>query len=121
MFAWLPIVGPIIDGIVSIFTKYQDTQLAKYTVDGQIDVAAMTAGNQLTLAAQTDIGVRLCRDLIMFPVGVWTAIISWDNIIRPTWPQLYLPVLPYPPVLEFLPYAVIAFLFGTTAMILWKR
>lgn len=121
MFGWLPIIGPIIDGIVSIFTKFQDTEVQKYKVDGQINIAAMQAGNQLTLAAQTDLGVRLARDLIMFPVALWTALITWDNIVIHNWKSLYLPIEKYPPTLEFLPYAVIAFLFGTTAMILWKR
>ena len=121
MFGWLPIIGPIIDGIVSIFTKYQDTELGKYTVDGKVDVEAMEASSQIITTTNTDIGVRLTRDLIMFPVAVWTAIISWDNIVVYAFPSVFLKVAPYPPSLAYLPYAVITFLFGATAMILWKR
>ncbi len=121
MFSWIPILGPIIQGIVSIFTSYESTQLGKYTVDGKVDVAAMEASTQLAIATQSDIGVRLARDLIMFPVAVWTALISWDNVILGIKPAWFIKIVAYPPALEFLPYAVIAFLFGSTALVLWKR
>lgn len=121
MFGWLPIIGPIIDGIVSIFSKFQDTELGKYQVDGTVDVEAMKAANDLAIVTNTDIAVRIARDIIMFPVALWTALISWDSMVvylHPTW---FLRVAPYPPSLAYLPYAVITFLFGATAMILWKR
>jgi hypothetical protein len=121
MFGWIPIIGPIIDGVVSIFSKYQDTELGKYTVDGKVDVAAMQASNDLAIATTTDIGVRLVRDIIMFPVAVWTAIISWDSIVVYEYPEWFFKVAPYPPSLAYLPYAIITFLFGATAMILWRR
>ena len=121
MFGWLPIVGPIIDGIVAVFSKFQDTQLGKYKVDGSIDIEAMKASTDLAIATSTDIGVRLARDLIMFPVALWTAIISWDNLVVYVRPDWFWKVAPYPLPLAYLPYAVIMFLFGSTAMILWNR
>lgn len=121
MFGWIPIIGPIINGIVSCFTSFQNTQVAKYTVDGKIDVEAMEASTQLAIATETDIGVRLARDLIMFPVAVWTALITWDNIVTYEYHGLFIKIAGYPPTLEFLPYAVLTFLFGSTALVLWKR
>lgn len=121
MFGWIPIIGPIIDGIVSIFSKYQDTELGKYTIDGKVDVEAMEASTQIAIALNNDVGIRLARDLIMFPVALWTALISWDNIIKNIQPDWFIRVEAYPTSVEYLPYAVITFLFGATAMILWKR
>jgi hypothetical protein len=120
MFGWIPILGPIIDGIVSIFTKFQDTSIGKYKVDGTVDVEAIKASTQITEDFKDDVGVRLARDIIMFPVAIWTLIISWDNIVRANWPDLYLEVKAYPPSVEYLPYAVITFLFGVTAMKIWR-
>lgn len=121
MLGWLPIVGPIIDGIVSIFSKYQDTALGKYKVDGTVDVEAIKASSELAEQTSTDIGVRLARDLIMFPVAFWTAVVSWDNLVVYVFPSWFWKVAPYPTSLSYLPYAVIVFLFGSTAMILWNR
>lgn len=121
MFGWIPIIGPIINGITSIFNKALDIKAIKYKVDGTVDIAAIKAANDLAIATQTDIGVRLARDLIMFPVAMWTALISWDNMVLHKYPHLVWTVERYPPGMEYLPYAVITFLFGATAMILWKR
>jgi hypothetical protein len=116
MFAWIPIIGPIIQGIVSIFSKYQDTVLGKYTIDGKVNVEGMKVSEQIIHDTQDDIGVRLTRDIIMFPVAIWTALISYDTIVvhdHPGW--IFLTVEKYPPTLEYLPYAVITFLLGWTA------
>lgn len=121
MFGWIPIIGPIIDGIVSIFSKWQDTQLGKYTVDGKVDVEAMQASANIVQSEKDDIGVRLARDIMIYPVCVWTAFISWDNIIVYKYPSLYWPVAPYPASVEYLPYAVVTFLLGAVGMTIWRR
>lgn len=121
MFGWIPIIGPVIDGIVHIFSKYQDTQLGKYTVDGKVDVAAMQASSNIIESTKDSIGVRLARDIIIFPVAVWTAIASWDGIVTYVKHDWYFPVAPYPPSLEYLPYAVITFLLGSVGLTIWGR
>jgi hypothetical protein len=121
LLSWIPILGPIINGIVSIVSKLSDTAVAKAKIDSTVTIAAMETSERTIRDTQDDLGVRLTRDLIMFPVAIWTAIITWDNIVVKNWKWLYIPVAPYPPVLAFLPYAVITFLFGWTAINLWKR
>lgn len=122
MFGWIPIIGPIIDGLFSVFRSFQKGQRVKTVADAAVDIAAMKYSTDLTEAFKDDIGVRLARDLIMFPVAIWTSLISWDTIVAENlghdW-QFH--IARYPDTLAFLPYAVLTFLFGSTAMTIYKR
>lgn len=121
MFAWIPIIGPIIDGIVSIFSKWQDTQLGKYTVDGKVDVEAMTASANIVATTQDDIGIRLARDFLIWPIIIWTDLIVFVTLCKTMKPGWYFIVLPLPPAIEFLPYAVFTFLLGAVGLTMWNR
>lgn len=120
MFAFLPIIGPILDAILKpVFNwlmKKEDTKVETIhaqTIDNQ------TAAS-VTTAFKDDVGSQVVRDLIMFPVGVWTALIVWDKIVAIKYPDYVWGVLPLDAGtgLSFLPYAVMTFLFG---MALIKR
>lgn len=118
---WLPIIGPIIDGIVSIFNKKQDTELGKYTVDGQVAQTQMQSANALAIAFMHDIPVRIARDMIMFPGSVWCGLVVWDKIVAIKYPWLVWGVLPLAKSgMDYLPYALLAFFFGAGA-IMWTR
>lgn len=121
MFGLIPIIGPLFKMVMGIFGKYEDTQLGKYTVDGKVDVAAMQASANIIASTEDDVGVRLCRDLMIFLPSVWTALISWDTIVAIRFPGLMFHVAPYPPALEYLPYAVVTFLLGAVGMTIWGR
>lgn len=121
MFAWIPIIGPIIDGIVSMFSKWQDTQLGKYTVDGKVDVEGMRASADIINSTQDDIGVRLMRDLALFPPVVWSAFIGWDTIVAKRFPNLMFKVADYPEAVQYIPYMAFVFLFGAVGLTMWKR
>lgn len=118
---WIPIIGPIIQGIVSVFTKVEDTSLGKYKADVDLDTSAIKGSTTITTAFHDDIGVRLTRDIIIFPVGVWMGFVTWNNIVVYKYPDLVWTVAAYPPSLANLPYAVMVFLFGMTAMQIWRR
>lgn len=119
---WIPIVGPIIDGVVSMFKKYQDTELGKRTIDADVKKAEIAASTETLRIFRDNIGVRITRDLIMFPVAVWTGLIVWDKIVDIPFPSLVWGVKPLDAStgLDFLPYAVITFLFGIAALNTWK-
>lgn len=121
MFSWIPIIGPIIDGIVHIFSKYQDTVLGKYKVDGTVDVEAMKASANIIQSTKDDICLRLLRDALCLPVVVWTMIIGWDTIVVRHHPEWVWIVEKYPASVEYLPYAVIMFLLGNIGINAWKR
>lgn len=110
---WIPIIGPIIDGVVSVYKQFTNTEVQKETVELQ-------SSNALTIAFLHDIGVRLCRDIIMFPGSVYCGTIIWDKLMAIRHPELVWGVLPLTGTLGYLPYALLTFFFGS-AYLLWNR
>lgn len=128
MFAFLPIIGPIINGIINavttIFTKQQDITIEKVKVggqtrisDNQTDLGVIQARSAVAIAFQNDLGVKLCRDLIMFPIALWTACIAYVYTFESVIPAYTWTVHALPESIAYIPYAVIAFLFVTT----WRK
>jgi hypothetical protein len=120
---WLPIIGPIIQGIVSIFNKRADTQVAINKTNRESDVAEARVSQQIIETTNDSIGVRLSRDLIVFPVAVWTALLVWDTIIAESFLKAYMwHVASFEKTgAPYLPYAVIVFLLGNIGINTWKR
>lgn len=125
MLAFLPIIGPIIQGIASIFTKVMDTKVEVLKTERGTEVEEAKVSAQIIQTTQDDIGLRLMRDLMIFPVVVWTALLSWDTIIAETthvphewmWHLASFDKTGAP----YLPYAVIVFLLGNIGISMWSR
>lgn len=109
MFGWLPIIGPVIDGITSVIKGFQNQKVQ----EGAQDVQVIQARAAVAIAFKDDIGSRLARDLIMFPVSIWVFFTLWDSIFRNVIPHWTFRTLALPTNMEYIPYAVIAFLFVT--------
>src|SRR6185436_17530927 len=117
----IPIVGPIVQGVVDLFKQKADVDLQK-TLSANVtglekqkdisktDVAIIQARTQIALAHQNDLGARLVRDLIMFPVGVHTCLYYW----RLSFPMYSWGVQEPAKAMQYIPYAVIAWLFVTS-------
>lgn len=112
MFGWLPIIGPVIDGVVSIWKGYQNVDVAKYTIDGKVDIAAFQAASANIVATKDDIGIRLLRDLALTPACVWIALIGWDTLIVHRWPDLMWHVEKFPDSVSYYPMLALGFLLG---------
>ncbi len=109
LLGWLPIIGPIIDGVFSVAKNITDNK-AKKDLNNLDEVKARL---EVVKAFKDDILTRLCRDLIMFPVAVWCLLGTWDTIVAYRYPDLKFTIASFPPgPLEYLPFAVLAFLFG---------
>lgn len=121
MFGWIPIIGPIIDGIVSIFSKWQDTKLGMYKVDGTVDVSAMQTSASIIESTKDSIGIRLARDLLIYPVIIWVDLIIWVTLMKTIHPKWYFVVEKLPEPIAYLPYAVITFLLGAVGLTIWGR
>ena len=119
--SWLPIIGPIIEGFFGFLNKKQDTALAKYQTGVTADTEDAKTSARIIEATRDDIGLRLARDIVCFPVAVWSALIGWDTIIVKKWPWLMWHVADYPTSVGYLPYAVLAFLLGNIGINAWKR
>lgn len=123
--AFLPIVGPIIQGVVSIFTKSMDTKVEILKTERGADVEEAKISSQIIHDTQDDIGIRLMRDLMIFPIVVWTTLLSWDTIIAESphishdwmWHLASFDKTGAP----YLPYAVVVFLLGNIGLNIWKR
>ena len=110
MFAFLPIIGPIISGIFNTVGKYQDVQLAKVKDDSE----RIKLQHELTMSNQDKPNTNLQRDMICFPIAVWCALGTWDTIVAESaFSGWMFHVAKFPPgPLEYLPFAVLAYLFG---------
>jgi len=123
MLAFLPIIGPIIQGIVSIFTKMQDTKVEVLKTERGTEVEEAKVSAQIIQTTQDDIGLRLMRDLLIFPIVVWTMLLSWDTIIAESaykdwmWHLASFDKTGAP----YLPYAVIVFLLGNIGINMFSR
>lgn len=116
MFGWIPIIGPIINGIVSIVVKLTDTEVALKKVDSTVTIKGMEVSAQTIRDTEEDIGVRLARDIVLWPWAMWIGFIGWDKIVAYHWPYLVMNVSPIPNNLSYMPLAVMSFLVGLAAM-----
>lgn len=116
----IPILGPIIQGVVDVFNKQADislqkqadtnkTELGKLQDKNKTDVAVIQTRAQVAVAFKDDLGVRLIRDIVMFPVASWTGFYYY-HLMFPQWSW---EVLAPPENLQYLSYAVFGFLFVT--------
>lgn len=120
MLGWIPVIGPIIEGIVSIFNKKMDTDVQQAKIKSETDIAVYQTTNDLTRAFVNDIGVRVCRDIIMFPGSIYCGTIIWDRFMDIRHPDWVWGVLPLQGAMEYLPYALLTFFFGS-AYLSWSR
>lgn len=116
----LPIFGPIVDGVVSIYKQKTNTEVTKIKLDNEMTVEGMQASNQLVTLFASDVIVRVCRDIIMVPGSIYCGTIIWDRYMALRYPGLVWGVLPLQGAMEYLPYALLTFFFGS-AFLYWKR
>jgi len=121
MLSWIPILGPIIEGLVNIFNKKMDTDTVKYNAKLDADTADAQTAARIIETTKDDIGIRLTRDIVCFPVSIWAALIAWDTIVAIRFPSLMFHVEKFPTSVEYLPYAVLTFLLGNIGINAWKR
>ncbi len=122
MLSWIPIIGPIIQGIVSIFAKSQDTKLAVLKTNRSSDLEEAKVSAQIIQSTSDDIGLRFMRDAMCFPIVVWTTLVSWDTIVALRYPEWMFHVAGFDKTsVPYLPYAVIVFLLGNIGINMWNR
>lgn len=118
---WIPLIGPIVEGLFGFLNKRNDNALAKFKIGTEADVEDAKTSARIIEATQDDIGIRLMRDAVCFPVVIWSMLIGWDTIIAKKWPYLMWHVEKYPDSVAYLPYAVLVFLLGNVGINAWKR
>lgn len=118
---FIPLFGPIIQGLASIFNGFTSMEAVKLQTASQTTIAETQASVQIIQATSNDIGIRIMRDaLLLFPV-VWSGLVGWDTIVAKHWPKLMWHTAEYPAALSYLPYAVMVFLLGNIGINSWKN
>lgn len=120
MFSWIPVLGPIIQGLTTVFIKSKDTELEKIRIDADVHNQDVLASTRILEAFKDDIGLRFMRDLVCFPVVIWSVIIGWDTVVALRFPELKFNVAEYPASVSYLPYAVLIFLLGNVGINAWR-
>lgn len=118
--SWIPLIGPIFQTLADAWKSHEDTQLKKQVdtnktavdileTNNQTDLAVIQSRANVVVAFKDDLGVRLIRDIVMLPIGIWTG--AYFYIL--TFPHGTWTVDTPPQAMQYIPYAVIAFLFAT--------
>lgn len=118
--SFIPILGPIFQSLADAWGKHEDitlqkqvdvnkTALGKQQDENKTDVSVIQTRAQVAIAFKDDPGVRLIRDLVMFPISVWSGAYFYTLTV----PQYSWHMDVPPPSMQYIPYAVIAFLFAT--------
>lgn len=120
----IPVIGPIVQSVVDLFAKKADVDLQK-TLDAnkttlekqkdltKTDVAVIQARMQLALATHEDLGTRIIKDMVMYGVAVWMLIYFFWLSFKGLLPEYYWEVGTPPETMQYIPYAMIAYLFVT--------
>lgn len=120
LLGFIPVIGPIIDGIVTVAKNRTDASVKKVEIEAGVTKVALESSNDLTKAFKDDVAVRVCRDIIMFPGSIYCGTIIWDRFMDIRYPDLVWGVKPLQGAMEFLPYALLTFFFGA-AYLYWNR
>lgn len=121
MLSWIPLLGPILQGIGSIYTTFTSKEIAQIQATTTTTVAETQASVAIIQTNAANIGLRIITDMICAPVAVWTMLLSWDTIVAKHWPNLMWHTANYPPSVSYLPYAVLTFLLGNVGINMWNR
>jgi len=119
MWAWLPIIGPFIQGAVNAFGKWQDAKVQlshiaanKEIASGAQDVQVIQTRSAVAIAFKDDLGVKFARDVILNWYATYIGLIFYDSCFRNLLPDyMTWRVLALPPSLEYLCAGIVAFLF----------
>ena len=116
--AWVPILGPILQGLFGLGGKLLDTKVA--TINANVEAAKVSA----QIIHDTDsIGLRLLRDLYCAPAVIHLWFTSWDTFIAES-PHIdhgYMwHIASYPPSYSWYIPSVAGLLLGNIGFNIWK-
>ena len=111
---FIPVIGPLVTPIVNFFTKFIDdkTALQETEIKGSVEVIKAT---------EEDWGVRLARDIVIWPWALWLGGYGWDTFVAIRWHWLQIGIADPPQAIAYIPYAVLVFLLGNIGLNMWKR
>lgn len=131
MLGFIPLIGPILQGLSGIVSSFTNLAGIKITTASQVAIAETQTSANIIQSTQDDILLRILRDATILPVVVWSMAIGWDTLISGrdhagnlyhTWAADWIWHVPdYPPSVAYLPYMVLVFLFGNIGLNMWRH
>jgi hypothetical protein len=113
---FIPILGPLIQGVSSIFSSVYSEKAVAVKADADVTIAGWKSANDLTIAFQNNTAVNIARDIVMYPGALWCGLYIWGR----TWdiyaPWLVIPVKTLDGPMAYLPFALLTFFFGMAAI-----
>lgn len=101
------IVSPITGMVTAIFTKKEDTKVE----EGRQDVSVIQSRNALLGSIHRDPAIATGFYLFIVPSGLHYSSVVLYCLVKP-WVAWWPVVLAIPGNMQYIPYAVVAFLFG---------
>lgn len=121
MLSWIPLLGPILQGLSSIVGSITNLGAVKLQTAAQTTIAETQASVQIIQATNDDIGIRILRDASLVMPVLWSMFMGWDTIVADRWPSLMWHTANYPTSVSYLPYAAMIFLLGNIGINAWKN
>lgn len=121
LLGWLPILGPIVQAVTSIFSKIQDKEIVQIKADAEVTKVETESSTQIIHDTADNIGIRFARDLLIYPTIIWVDLIVWDKIVVLEHPNLVFSVADLPTSIAYLPFAVATFLLGNIGINMFNR
>ena len=106
-----PVIGQLAGAASSYFQKREDVKLEKYKVDGKVDEATIVGLSRLSEHLIQIRFYRVMQGFFLLPTGVYYALIVWDSCMRKLIPGWTWRVLELPENVQYIPYAVVGYLF----------
>lgn len=121
---WIPVLGPIIQGLFGFAGKFLDTKVAITQSNNSRDVSEAQVSAQIISVTNDDICLRLLRDIYCTPACIHLMLVSWDTIIaQTTWVNhsWMWHTATYPASYAWYPTTVAVFLLGNIGLNMWNR
>ncbi len=114
----IPVIGKAFDAFTNYTNKKMDTEVEKLKVNGTVDLGVIEARSKLLAEMKEDPATKWGRRLIIYPYGTWFGFVSFYNIFKQSpWGSYTWIILDYPAGMQYIGYAIIAYLFATA----WRK
>jgi hypothetical protein len=110
MLGLLSIIPQALSAVTAYFTKRTEVDLEKYKVDGQVDINAVNAEVEIVKASKDIQRDKWMQWGFVAPTVAWYVAIIIDCVFQRLTGWKY-DVLALPPQVEYVPHAIIGFLF----------
>lgn len=112
----IPVIGKAFDAFTNYTNKKMDSQVESLKVNGKLDADVIQARTQLAIVMKDDPATKWGRWFFIVPTGLFYTMTIWDStgVLREI---LTFNTLKIPEWMQYMPYAVVAYLFVTA----WRK